>query len=444
MMMIMRATLLVSCLSGLLQSSVAFVPAAQRRELPKISKAAYDALQANIRQALHAKNDDADDNTTPNVNRRSLLSVLGLGGSGALMSPSSAKAAPAVLQGPTYEQAIQAQNPNIPMADLPMTRLRLPGAGIGRDYIAIQINVENQGPFDFMVDSGLTTDMITPHLQASLGIGNKNKNAPRVTGLGAGGATQGGQLVKLETASLCCGKFPKQGQSQLNLPPLYAIVQDFPQSTIDPNHKVEGMLGMEMLDYFDSDFDCPAQRFRLWAPGTAAAQANKAGLTEIPAAVLNESGLLGIRVRTPTTSQPVIGIVDCGASFSAMNTKAARLLGLPTDIAAYRNEPAVQTLGIDGRPQMMPTKMVQLTFAGNPTKGADGRLQFGDSPANWKPWDPVRMGIFDLPIFSDLLGDGKTPYVGPAVLVGLDILAQRRFILETSKTRARRIFMSPK
>jgi hypothetical protein len=111
---------------------------------------------------------------------------------------------------------------------------------------------------------------------------------------------------------------------------------------------------------------------------------------------------------------------------------------------AYRNEPAVQTLGVDGRPQLMPTKMVQLTYAGNPTKNSDGSLSFGPTPSNWKPWDPVRMGIFDLPVFSQLLGDGKTPYDGPAVLVGLDILAQRRFILETGKSRLRRMFMNPK
>lgn len=441
-MIMIRATILVFCLSGgLLWSSSAFVPSP-----PTATKrASPSGIITRLDASSQGKNTNDNDDSTPNIDRRSLLSVLGLGGAGTVL-PSSSRAAPgsAVLKGPSYEQAIKTQDPNVPMADLPMIRLRLPGAGIGRDYIAIQLKVENEGPFDFMVDSGLTTELITPHLQQSLNLGDKNSKAPLVKGLGAGGSTQGGQLVKLDTASLCCGKFPNQGQEELNLPSLYAIVTDFPQANIDPNHKVEGMLGMEMLDYFDSDFDFDKKRFRLWAPGTAAAQAEKAGLTEIPAAVLNESGLLGIRVRTTTESQPVIGIVDCGASFSAMNLKAAKLLGLPTDRQSYANEPAVQTLGVDGRPQMMPTKMVQLTFAGNPTKNPDGSLQFGPTPANWKPWDPVRMGIFDLPIFSDLLGDGKTPYNGPAVLVGLDILAQRRFILETSKTRARRMFISPK
>jgi len=428
----MRRALLITCLSVFLWTCVAFAPS------PRISKHEFVKLESQ----LHTLYANKDDDTPNNVNRRSLISLLGLGGAGAF-SPFPAKAS-TVVKGPSYEELLKTHNPNTPMADLPMIRLRLPGAGVGRDYIAVQLKVENEGPFEFMVDSGLTTELITPHLQQSLGLGNKNTKAPLVQGLGAGGSTQGGQLVKLDTASLYGGKFPNKGQQELNLPPLYAVVTDFPQAHIDPNHNVEGMLGMEMLDYFDSDFDFAANRFRLWAPGTAAAQATKAGMLDIPAAVLNESGLLGIRVRTTETSQPVIGIVDCGASFSAMNLKAAQILGLPTDLNAYRNEPAVQTLGVDGRPQMMPTKMVQLTYAGNPTKSADGSLEFGPTPANWKPWDPVRVGIFDLPVFSELLGDGKTPYDGPAVLVGLDILAQRRFILETSKTRARRIFMNPK
>lgn len=47
-------------------------------------------------------------------------------------------------------------------------------------------------------------------------------------------------------------------------------------------------------------------------------------------AVLRMSGVWGIRVTGPkaASSQPFVGIVDCGASFSAVNFAAARLLGL--------------------------------------------------------------------------------------------------------------------
>lgn len=42
------------------------------------------------------------------------------------------------------------------------------------------------------------------------------------------------------------------------------------------------------------------------------------------------AGVWGIRVTGPkgASAQPFVGIVDCGASFSAVNFAAARLLGL--------------------------------------------------------------------------------------------------------------------
>ena len=391
-------------------------------------------LQTLLLHASTKRSEDPNDNdvkaendASSNLSRRGVLSALGTVG--------------ALSSMPTTSQAISA-TATTPLADLPMIRLRLPQQGIGRDYIAIQLKIKGEGPYDFMVDSGLTTELITPHLQQSLGIGLNSKNT--VTGLGAGGDTQGGALVQLKDASLCCGKFAKN--QDLPLPPLYAVVTDFPQEHIDPTHNVEGMLGMELLNMFDVDLDFRKGRVRFWEPGTAAAAAARDGLVAIPSVVLNESLLLGIRVTSPQqkVQQPLIGILDCGSSNTLLNYKAAEILGLSTDPKSYAREPAMMGLGVDGRPQAMPTTMMQFTFAGDATQKANGRFEFEPPPSNWKPWDPVRVGIGDLPVFSQLLGDGKTPYDGPAVLVGLDVLSQRRVILETGKTRARRVFVSPK
>lgn len=47
--------------------------------------------------------------------------------------------------------------------------------------------------------------------------------------------------------------------------------------------------------------------------------------------VVNESGLLAIRATAPgaPSPQPFTALLDCGASFSAINWAAARLAGLP-------------------------------------------------------------------------------------------------------------------
>ena len=433
-MKIAKSILVATCLSYLLLGSsagVCFIPSLKRNRISTRKQQILSLRSSDPNDNVVDSSDSEFKDVASNVNRRTLLSTLGASG--------------ALLSGPSFHEAVAASDTDIPLADLPMKRLRLPGSGVGRDYIIVQLMIKGEGPFDFMIDSGLTTELITPHLQQTLGIGIDSKKKPMVTGLGAGGSTQGGQLVELKGAALCCGKFAQPGASELPLPSLYAVVTDFPQEHIDPQHDpVEGMLGMEMLDLFDADFDFRAGRFRLWAPGSAAKAAAKAGLVEIPAIVINESGLLGIRVESLLNQkQPVLGIIDCGASFSALNWQAAEILGLPTDRNAYRNEPVVATLGVDGRMQNMPTKEVQLTFAGNASKDSSGSFQFDAPPKNWKPWDAVRLGIADLPVFSQLLGDGVTPYKGPAALIGLDVLSQRRLILETGKTRARRLFVAP-
>lgn len=80
------------------------------------------------------------------------------------------------------------------------------------------------------------------------------------------------------------------------------------------------------------------------------------------------AGVLGIRItsRDAASPQPCVGIVDCGASFSAVNWAAARLLGL-TDAAGNlrgKKGPDILSLGVDGRPVPYPTTSVSFSFAG--------------------------------------------------------------------------------
>jgi hypothetical protein len=78
-----------------------------------------------------------------------------------------------------------------------------------------------------------------------------------------------------------------------------------------------------------------------------------------------------------------------------------------------------------------------------------GRLSFSPPPRAWQPWKPVMAAVGDLPVFSQLLGDGQKPFTGPAALIGLDVWSQRRVVLESvppgGKTgRQRRLFVAAK
>jgi hypothetical protein len=231
--------------------------------------------------------------------------------------------------------------------------------------------------------------------------------------------------------------------------------------SMDPAHDpVEGMIGMEVLEQFDVDFDFPAGRLRLWKPHSVESVARKAGMLTIDALVVNETRLLGFRVvpskptsatlqkgggsgTTVVAAQPFLGVVDCGASFSVINWAAAPLLGLPPqNDNSYDKRPKVVGLGVDGQPQLLPTATVGLSYCGNPIVSKDNKsMAFEGPPSEWKPWSEINVAVGDLPVFTQLLGDGITPYRGPAGVIGLDILSQRRLILETSASRQRRIYV---
>lgn len=340
-----------------------------------------------------------------------------------------------------------------PLVDIPMRRLKLPRFAVGREYVVVPLKINGEGPFPFILDTGLTIELITPHLKHTLEIDDGTKKPSVIEGLATGGTTAKEQVVELSGASIC-GE-----ENELKLPTLDAAVTHFAQETMDPKFPVGGMLGEEFLELFDVDLDFPAGRVRFWAPGTAASEAERQGLVEIPIGVINESLLLGTRItgkpatgksKPGPTKQPFIGIIDSGATFSAVNWEAAKLLGLApkSHILKYLGSPGIMAVGIDNKPLYIPTKKVEFTFCGEPiTKNEKGEIvEFTPPPSKWQPWKPVLAGIGDLPIFELLLGSDKEPFHLPAAVIGLDVLSQRRVILEASSDtseRHRRMFVSP-
>lgn len=151
-----------------------------------------------------------------------------------------------------------------------------------------------------------------------------------------------------------------------------------------------------------------------------------------------------------------------GASFSALNWQAAALAGLPPRgdrsyaPSARGGSPPIYAVGVDGKPLPLPTARVQFTATGDvlpggrpgrggAPAGGGGGIAFAPAPAGWRPWDAVPAAVGDLPVFSQLLGDGKTPFDGPAALIGLDVLSQRRVVLGAGRGqegRRRRLFVS--
>ena len=406
------------------------------------------------------------------IDRRSIFRVAGIALSSSFISTRS-QIAKGVTDGnveentfPIFESSSSSSSSSVslkPLADVPLKRLRLPKGSFGREYVIVQLKINDKGPLFFMVDTGLSIEMMSPHLVESLGLSSKSGSTKLLEGLSAGGRSSE-SVLELSGASLCCGKFntDNDDDDELVLPMLHAVVTDFPQEHIDPIiDPVEGMLGMELLDMFDVDFDFPKGRLRLWKPGTASMVAKKDKMIAISDGVINDTGLLGLRLsstnnknngnddissESPPNKQPVLGIIDTGASFSTVNWAATPYLGIPSkeNVEAYQNSPKILGLGIDMKPINLSTTNLSFTFVGESYRDSNsGQLLFQNPPSNWKPWNEVTVAVGDLPVFSQLLGNGVKSYNGPAVLLGLDILSQRRIILETGRGRKRNLYISP-
>ena len=493
-------------------TTVAFIPSPRFRDDSHRQRGSGE-----VPDHYHIEDDPPPGMTAPSVTRRDILERGGNHAAAVWMTTTAAGPVAAAVPTPaltatTTTTTTTTITPNTGstkgdtnlLADLPMVRLKLPPGGLGREYLALRVRVGHHGPYTFIVDTGLTTELITPHLREQLSVpspttetsastttGDRSSSSPKTTirGLAAGGVTNN-PLVELRDVAIVAAGGEGGGfgdEQRIPVPGvLHAVVTDFPQEHMDPAHDpVEGMVGMEALRMFDVDLDFPAERIRLYKPGTVGTTgvATRARLVKIPAVIINETGLLGIRVTTATATatattttttttshstetiqsqqqqqqqqqqQPILGVLDCGATFSVINTAATRYMGLPSDTRndpLYKRNPVVAGVGIDGRPITLSSAPTKFTFVGDvisdPTTGRP--TGFGPPPPIWEPWDMVSVAVGDIPAFSTILGDGVTPYQGPVALIGLDVLAQRRVVLESvppnSPTRNRRVWVSPK
>merc|ERR1719387_376459 len=207
---------------------------------------------------------------------------------------------------------------NVPSVDI--CSIDLPDGSIGEGYIPVPVKLKNSKGEErlvhFILDSGLTTTMITPDLRKWL-----DQKEPRGGGMTANGFAAGGS----STLQVCPLNGAEVGGCGIQLPRMSAVVLDFPQANIeDPRYDIQGMLGMEFVSQFDLDVDFPAKKIRLWNPGEGVKAANQDGLVAVPVSLI-PGDILGVRVAAGEGTTPFLGIVDLGASFTLMNTAAAKL-----------------------------------------------------------------------------------------------------------------------
>merc|ERR1719171_1662590 len=310
---------------------------------------------------------------------------------------------------------------NVPSVDI--CSIDLPDGSIGEGYIPVPVKLTNskgeERTVHFILDSGLTTTMITPQLRTWL-----DMKEPRGGGMTANGFAAGGS----STLQVCPLNGASVGGCGITLPRMSTVVLDFPQAQIeDPRYDIQGMLGMEFVSQFDLDVDFPAKKIRLWNPGEGVKAAQEDKLVAVPVSLI-PGDILGVRVAAGEGTTPFLGIVDLGASFTLMNTAAAKLSNLPLTSEPGRS--GIAATGVDGRQTMLASRTTEITLLGF-SDWNDGS-RWGDSGALTKPkmlkFDGVRTGVGEVAVFEQLLSTPGNPWLGPAGLLGLDVWCKTRIM----------------
>jgi hypothetical protein len=313
----------------------------------------------------------------------------------------------------------------VPAVDL--CAIDLPDGSIGEGYIPVPVKLPNskgeERTVHFILDSGLTTTMITPQLRTWL-----DQKEPRGGGMTANGFAAGGS----STLQVCPLSGAEVGGCGIQLPRMSAVIVDFPQASIeDPRYDIQGMLGMEFVSLFDLDVDFPAGKIRLWNPGEGVKQAQKDNLVAVPVSLI-PGDIPGVRVAAGEGTTPFLGIVDLGASFTLMNSAAAKLSGLPLTSEPGRN--GIAATGVDGRQTMLASRTTDITLLGF-TEWGDGS-RWGDSGALKQPkmlkFNDIRTGVGEVAVFEQLLSTPGNPWLGPAGLIGLDVWMKTRIMFGAS------------
>jgi predicted aspartyl protease len=261
----------------------------------------------------------------------------------------------------------------------PLAQMPFELAETGAPLIAAQVNGE--GPFYFVLDTGATGTTIRPPLVARL---NPPKMAGAAQGLqGMGGAIDA-DLYRLDSVAY----------GPLRAENILAPVFELPRLRW---REAAGVAGIDILRGHAVEFDFPARAIRLhrgfqggrgWR--RVSARFNRAGYAFVPFSV---NGIAGE------------GFLDTGAATTILNPAYARALGLRAGDPRLRRTASVG--GVEGA-------RIPL-FA-----GPQARMSIGGR--SLKPAPPQ---FAELPIFARLAPPG-----GRIAIVGSDLLAGVRFVID--------------
>mmetsp|Transcript_53540 Transcript_53540/g.99027 ORF Transcript_53540/g.99027 Transcript_53540/m.99027 type:complete len:271 (+) Transcript_53540:18-830(+) len=256
-----------------------------------------------------------------------------------------------------------------------------------------------------MLDSGLTSSMLPPHVSTFLGL-QLSEDGNERTFMAADGQQRSGTAM-LQDVSLHGSDLPLGSYS--------ALVANFPQSTLGASLgcPIDGMLGMEFYERFGVEVG--EDTLRLYQPDDCEEVAKTKQMTILRTATL-PARLHGVSVAavvgppTVSVSPWVLGILDTGSAHTVLSWAAAeQLLGITESPPGCG---FINAMDISGKPINMPVVNATLRLAGAGTG-------FGKGPV--VDFEQVEVAIGDIALFARMVGNTSMP----TALVGQDLFSQR-------------------
>jgi len=326
--------------------------------------------------------------------------------------------------------------------EVPLKVLALPGRFVGTGYFLVELVVRGTIALTMLLDSGFTAAvMLTNRSCSKLGIATGSAAASK--GIGAIGS------LWMDSIDLVGAELRGDaGPTAVALGVLKGVVvEDFPQRKIgeEVGIAVDGMLGQGFLERCDLELDCFKGVLRAWKPKELLE--HEPGWISMATLPL-PGNLQGLLLRVPGGSEPVVGVVDTGASHTIVNSRAAEILGLQDAAELNRQKMKdVRGIGLGNHVLKMPlVSVVNATLC----RADDVTIALRSSTSrSWSfnttmsgtcrecvgPLTVVNLAVGDIGFFENLLSRPEVRFEGAVALLGQDLLAQRPLRLSGSSRR---------
>lgn len=269
----------------------------------------------------------------------------------------------------------------------PLGTIKLQRSKTGHLIVPVELG---NSTFDFVLDTGASITVITPSTRDTLGI-SADAGVP-VRAAGANGSIDSVRVVDLPAVTVAGRKHKG----------LQAAVMDLEHLERPLGRKLPGILGQNFLATHRLELDFPTETL-IFHPAAGDAP-------EFPSAAkikwqsFKIASLIQLRVSIDG-SAPFPAVLDLGAGRSIINWKAAALAGLkPEDELENSPEPL---LGADAQALQLRTHAFESLSFGKVNINSP-QLYIGD------------IGVFDTLGISD----------GPAMVLGIDLLNNRRVLID--------------